>query len=480
MPLPEPSRPPMYDDLMPDPARTRDLAHRFPRDFVWGVATSAFQIEGAAQADGKAESIWDRFCRRPGAIADGSTGDIACDHHRRLESDLDLIASLGVDAYRFSVAWTRIEPDAGAPWNTAGLDFYDRLVDGLCRRGIAPHLTLNHWDLPQWLQDSGGWGARETVHAFVRYARVVSRRLGDRCATITTHNEPWVVAMLGHESGVFAPGIRNRAMALQVAHHLLVSHGEALVALRADGCRAELGIVLNLAPSEPATADPRDAARARLDDARGLRWYCDALFHGHYPGEAWESFGADAPLVQPGDMQTIAQPLDFLGVNYYTRHVASAGEPWDAAARGLPVTAMGWEVCPRGLCDLLVRLQRDYAPRRMLVTENGAAFDDVLEPGGVADHRRVQYLVEHIEALAEARRQGASVGGYMVWSLMDNFEWTSGYTRRFGLVHVDFASLERTLKASGHWYRSLLQHTRAMRSAAAGRMCAGADAGAGR
>ena len=453
----------------PDAVFTRQLAQRFPADFVWGVATSAFQIEGASRADGKGESIWDRFCRQPGVIADGSNGDVACDHYHRLESDLDLIASLGVNAYRFSVSWPRVEPDANAAWNEAGLGFYERLVDGLCRRGIAPHLTLNHWDLPQRLQDVGGWGARETVHDFVRYARMINRRLGDRCASITTHNEPWVIAVLGHESGIFAPGIQRRAMARQVAHHLLVSHGEALTALRADGCRAELGIVLNLAPVEPASSDPADVAKARQDDASGLRWYCDPLYFGRYPDEALAELGADAPLVLPGDMAAIAQPLDFLGINYYSRSVASAGAPWNAAERGLPVTAMGWEIYPQGLTDLLLRLQRDYAPKKMLVTENGAAFDDRFVDGAVADADRMQYLAQHIDAVAQARSGGAKVAGYMVWSLMDNFEWSSGYTRRFGIVHVDYTTQQRTPKASALWYRSLLRDWRAGQPAAEGR-----------
>jgi len=447
---------------------TADLARRFPADFVWGVATSAFQIEGAAHTDGKGESIWDRFCRVPGAIADASHGDTACDHYHRLDSDLDLIASLGVTAYRFSASWPRVQPDGRGAWNEAGVAFYQRLVDGLLARGIAPHLTLNHWDLPQALQDEGGWGARDTVHRFVQYARGMHARLGDRCAAITTHNEPWVIAMLGHETGIFAPGFKNRALALQVAHHLLVSHGEALQALRADGCRAELGIVLNLAPAEPATPDAADVEKARLDDAKGLRWYCDPLFLGRYPDDALAAFGADAPRVQPGDMSAIAQPLDYLGINYYSRHVASAGAPWDPTQHGLAVTDMGWEIYPRGLTNLLLRLQHDYAPNKMLITENGAAFKDRMSGGLVPDADRKQYLFDHIAAVAEARRQGARVAGYMVWSLMDNFEWASGYAKRFGIVHVDYTTQQRTLKDSALWYREFLgQWRRAHRSEAA-------------
>ena len=440
---------------------TGALARRFPPGFAWGVATSAFQIEGAAREHGKGESIWDRFCRVPGAIADASTGDVACDHYHRLEADLDLIASLGVTAYRFSVSWPRVQPSGDGRWNEPGLRFYERLVDGLHHRGIAPHMTLNHWDLPQALQDEGGWGARETVHRFVEYARGMNRRIGARCAAISTHNEPWVIAVLGHEHGIFAPGIQRRAMAVQVAHHLLVSHGEAVAALRADGCRADLGIVLSLSSVEPATPDPADAALARLEDGKGLRWYCDPLFFGHYPDDVLEHLGADAPLVQPGDMALIAQPLDFLGVNNYSRHVVSSGEPWDPAKRGLPVTDMGWEIRPQALTDLLLRLQRDYAPQCMLITENGAAFQDRWEDGAVHDADRTRYLHDHIAAVADARAAGARVEGYMVWSLLDNFEWASGYTKRFGIVHVDYATQQRTPKDSALWYRGLLAHWRA-------------------
>lgn len=442
------------------------LHHRFPPAFRWGVATSAFQIEGATRDDGRGESIWDRFCRQPGAIADGSNGDVACDHYHRLQADLDLIASLGVDSYRFSVAWPRVQPLGSGAWNEAGLAFYDRLVDGLLARGIEPCLTLNHWDLPQALQEAGGWAARETVPRFVDYARGVQRRLGDRAGMITTHNEPWVISVLGHENGTFAPGIKSRRTAVQVSHHLLLSHGLALQALRADGCRARLGIVLNLAHTEPATASAADAARARLDDAHGRRWYTDALFKGAYPQEALADLGADAPRVEAGDMAHIATPLDYLGVNYYSRHVASAGEAFDVKQGGLPLTAMGWEIYPRGLRELLLTLQREYTLPLLYITENGAAFDDRLVDGAVHDADRIDYLRTHIEAVAEAVAQGVPVAGYMVWSLMDNFEWSSGYARRFGIVHVDYTTQQRTPKDSALWYRDFVQRCRAQRGEA--------------
>jgi beta-glucosidase len=436
------------------------LAQRFPRNFIWGVATSAFQIEGAATADGKGESIWDRFCRAPGAIADASNGDVACDHYHRLEADLDLMAELGVTAYRFSVSWPRVQPLGQGVWNEAGLRFYERLVDGLRSRGIAAHLTLNHWDLPQALQDEGGWGARDTVHRFVDYARGVARRLGSCCASICTHNEPWVIAVLGHQTGVFAPGYKSRTLALQVAHHLLLSHGLALQALRTDGCPAPLGIVLNLTPVFPASSSEADLNQARIDDGTSIRWYCDPLFRGSYPTDILTHYGADAPVVQAGDMAAIAQPLDFLGVNNYSRHMASAAGLWDVRQGGLPLTEMGWEIYPAGLTSLLLRLQRDYQPRSMLITENGGAFADPLQAGRVHDADRTQYLIDHIAAVADARDQGAQVDGYMVWSLLDNFEWASGYAKRFGIVHVDYATLRRTPKDSALWYRGLLQQWR--------------------
>ena len=433
------------------------LAARFPQDFIWGVATSSFQIEGAAQEAGKGESIWDRFCRQPEAIADHSNGDVACDHYHLLEQDLDLIASLGVTAYRFSVSWPRVQPLGTGAWNEAGLVFYERLVDGLRARGIAAHLTLNHWDLPQHLQERGGWNSRETVDHFVTYALGIYRRLGDRLAAITTHNEPWVIAVLGHENGTFAPGIKDRRVALQVAHHLLLSHGKAVVALRDAGCTLPLGIVLNLSPIEPATDSPADVACAQMADARGRCWYADPLFKGSYPRAVWDELGEDVPIVLPGDMEIIATPIDYLGVNYYTRQVVSAAGPVDLKTLGLPLTEMGWEVYAKGLTDLLLLLHRDYTLPAVIITENGGAFKDEVVNQRVNDHDRVEYLRSHIDAVADAMDQGVPMAGYMVWSLMDNFEWSSGYSKRFGIVHVDYQTLARTPKESARWYQGFLE-----------------------
>ena len=429
------------------------------------MATSAFQIEGAATEDGRGESIWDRFCRVPGAIADASDGTVACEHYHRWRDDLDLIADLGVDAYRFSVSWPRVRPGGSGAWNEKGLAFYDQLVDGLLARGIKPYLTLNHWDLPDELQAHGGWAHRDTVHRFVEYAQGMAARLGDRVVSIATHNEPWVMAVLGHESGIFAPGVKHRATATQVAHHLLLSHGLTLQALRAQGCKAELGIVLNLAPVQAATDSAADVAAAQLEDGKLLRWYMDPLFKATYPDDVLAHLGADAPRVQPGDMATIATPMDFLGVNYYSRAVVSAAGPWDAKTSGRPLTEMGWEVYPEGLTELLLRLHRDYAVPALYITENGGAFADVLEDGRVDDSNRTAYLAAHIAAVGDALRLGVPMAGYMVWSLLDNFEWASGYAKRFGIVHDDYATQARTCKDSALWYREFVHSQQALRDA---------------
>ncbi len=462
MKQPFPSQTSMHPSLPPE------LLAAFPKDFVWGVATSAFQIEGAAREDGKGPSIWDDFCRQAGAIADASNGDRACDHYHRWRGDLELVARLGVDAYRFSVSWPRVRPMGDGAFNSQGLDFYEQLVDGLLARGVKPYLTLNHWDLPAALQAKGGWASRDTVHRFVEYAQAVAARLGDRVASITTHNEPWVMATLGHETGVFAPGIKNRATAMQVAHHLMLSHGLAVQALRAQGCRAHVGIVLNLSPIGPATGGAEDAAAARLEDGRLVRWYMDPLFKGSYPQDVVDYLGADAPQVQVGDLAHVATPMDFLGLNYYTRGVVSASGAWDVKTSGHALTDMGWEIYPHGLTDLLLRLHRDWKVPPLYVKENGAAFKDQLQGGCVHDADRTDYIARHIAAVGHALRQGVPVAGYMVWSLLDNFEWASGYAKRFGIVHVDYATQRRTLKDSARWYADFLRqlHGRRVQPAA--------------
>lgn len=436
------------------PAPTR---HAFPHGFLWGVATSAYQIEGGALADGRGRSIWDTFCQQPNAIADGSNGEVACDHYHRWERDLDLIADLGVNAYRFSLSWPRVQPLGQGAWNEAGFVFYEKLIQGLAKRGIGAHLTLNHWDLPQALQDQGGWANRDTCGHFVRLAQEVGRRLGHGLRSLCTHNEPWVMAILGHEQGVFAPGVKSRRIALQVAHHLLLSHGMALRALRDQGAPCELGIVLNLSPIHPASQREEDIRKARLDDGRIARWFLDPLFRGAYPEDAWRDYGADVPQLDAADLSVIAQPLDFLGVNYYTRNISSTGNPWDVRANANEVTDMGWEVYPQGLTELLCRLHQDYAIASLRVTENGAAFKDIWVNGGIDDPRREAYLQSHIAATLAAREQGVPVDAYFVWSLLDNFEWASGYEKRFGIVHVDYTTQARTPKRSALWFQQFLK-----------------------
>jgi beta-glucosidase len=433
-----------------------ELSNRFRKDFVWGVASSAFQIEGASAAGGKGDSIWDEFCRLPGVIADGSDGRIACDHYNRLESDLDLIAALGVGAYRFSISWPRIQPTGSGAVAGPGIDFYNRLVDGLLERDIEPFATLYHWDLPAALQrDHNGWADRDTAYRFAEYAALVAERLGDRVSSFTTHNEPWVTATLGYELGHFAPGIRNRAVAMQVSHHCLLSHGLAMKAMRSSRGNLDVGIVLNLSPVYAATDSAADAAQASREDGLLVRWYVDALLRGKYPADVLEYLAADAPRSQPGDAELIAQPLDFLGVNYYHPVISSVAQPFAHARDGARVTDMGWEVAPAGVTTLLLRLNREYELPPLFITENGAAYSDRVVDGAVEDEDRRAYIDSHIHAIADAIHQGVDVRGYFLWSLLDNFEWALGYTKRFGIYYVDYPTQARILKRSGFWYKDL-------------------------
>ena len=440
----------------------------FPDGFLWGVATSAQQIEGGTQEDGRGESIWDRFAASPGRIADGSDARVACDHYHRWREDISLMKWLGIGTYRFSVAWPRVVPAGRGAVNPAGLDFYDSLVDALLEAGIRPSVTLYHWDLPQALQDRGGWGARETAEAFAEYADAVSLRLGDRVRHWTTHNEPWCVATLGHEQGAHAPGHRDPAEALRAGHHVLLSHGWATEVVRRNSPGAEVGIVLLVSPVSPATTSQVDGEAARRLDGSLNRWYLDPLFHGRYPDDAVADRvrlghleDPDLPFVREGDLQTIAVPLDFLGANYYSRTVVradSAGEP--VAVRMVPereLTDMGWEVFPQGLHSMLLRLQREYRPSKIYITENGAAYTDEADATGrIADERRIEYLRGHLAAASRAIADGVPLAGYFTWSLIDNFEWAHGYARRFGLFDVDFATQRRRPKDSAHWYRQVV------------------------
>ena len=428
----------------------------FSPQFVWGAATSAAQIEGAADEDVRGASIWDRFCAEPGRIIDGSNTATACEHYHRWQGDVALMRWLGLKAYRFSLAWPRIQPLGSGAFNAAGLDFYERLVDALLEAGIAPHATLYHWDLPAALQERFlGWQSREIVPLFADYAAEVARRLGDRLATIATINEPWCVATLGHETAQFAPGLRSRRAAMQVSHHLLLAHGQAIQAMRAH-CKAPLGIVLNHTPSFPASPTEADRRAARLDDGLNVRWYMDPLFMGSYPADVLHHLGADAPRTESGDARLITRPIDFLGINFYTRSLISTQEPAPPIPGVQGFTDMGWEVVPSALTQHLARLTREYAPPPIYITENGMANADAVVDGRVRDCARIDYLGSHLLALARAIELGVDVRGYFYWSLLDNFEWNSGYAKRFGLFHVDYATQARVAKDSAHWYRQFI------------------------
>jgi beta-glucosidase len=440
----------------------------FPEGFLWGVATSAYQIEGAAREGGRGESIWDRFAAAPGRIADGSDGSVACDHYHRWREDVELMRGLGLGAYRFSIAWPRVLPHGRGTVNSSGLDFYDALVDALLEAGLRPFVTLNHWDLPQALQEAGGWASRETARAFVEYAAAVSMRLGDRVKDWATHNEPWCIATLGHEAGVHAPGHRDPAEALRAAHHLLLSHGWAVPALRRNSPGARVGLALNLVPAYPASPSDADREATRRFDGTFNRWYLDPVFRGTYPADAVDDLaraGRPLPGVEAGDLAAIAAPVDWLGLNYYSRAVVRSDEipePENAPrtvhqAPRREWTAMGWEIFPQGLHDLAVRIHREYAPAAMYVTENGAAFDSQPAPGEpAADARRIDFIRGHLQAAHRAIADGVPLAGYFHWSLVDNFEWQHGYTKRFGLVWVDYPTQRRVPKGSARWYREVV------------------------
>jgi beta-glucosidase len=426
-------------------------AGRFPPGFVWGAATAAYQIEGAWNEDGKGESIWDVFCRIPGVIEDGQSAEVSSDHYHRVDEDLDLLTGLGAGAYRFSVAWARVLPDGTGRVNEPGLAFYDRLVDGLLERGIRPFVTLYHWDLPQALQERGGWLSDSVAVWFAEYARVVVERLGDRVRDWVTLNEPQVTAFAGYQYGVHPPGVRDVGSALAVAHNLLLAHQAGAAAIRAASPGARVGIALNLSPSHPATGSSADVEAARIADGAGNRWFLDPLFGRGYPQDVAERYGAIAPTLDDYD-----GALDFLGINYYMRHVVRATPGTKLGFETLPpegqLTEMGWEVYPDGLHEILLRVHRDYAPAEIFVTESGAAFPD--EPDG-DDLARVAYLRDHFAAAADAIDDGVPLRGYFVWSLLDNFEWHFGFTKRFGLVYVDYETQRRTIKSSGRFYRSV-------------------------
>jgi beta-glucosidase len=425
----------------------------FPPGFVFGAATAAYQIEGSSFG-GCGPSHWDTFAATPGNVVRAESGRIACDHYHRWAEDLDLLRAANLDAYRFSTSWARVMPD-GVSLNPEGLDFYDRLVDGMLARGLQPFQTLYHWDLPSALADRGGWANRDTCHRFADFAECVTRRLGDRVAAIATINEPWCVAWLSHFLGLHAPGLRDIRAAARAMHHILLAHGLALQALRGVG-QPNLGIVLNFDHAQAATDSPEDHAAASVSDAIFNRWFIEGITRQTYPAPALAGLAPHLPPGWEADMPLIGQPLDWLGVNYYTRHLQAhaPGQPWPAVRDipgDLPKTQMGWEIYPEGLHHFLTRLARDHVgDLPIYVTENGMAHADRVEDGQVNDRIRTDFLFAHLAATKQAIVDGANVRGFFYWSLLDNYEWAEGYAKRFGLVHVDFTTLARVPKSSYH------------------------------
>ncbi len=436
---------------------------------MWGTATSAYQVEGAVNEDGRGPSIWDTFCRRPGAIRDGSTGDVACDQYHRFQNDIALMSELGIGAYRFSVSWPRVQPQGRGPAEQRGLDHYRKLVDALLSHGITPVPTLFHWDLPQALEDAGGWPARRTADRFADYAAIVGEALGDVMPMWLTINEPMVAAWLGYAHGVHAPGRRDERAALAATHHLLLAHGRAVEALRSVAT-GPIGLALNLYPCRPASDSPEDERAADLADQQLNRLYLDPIFGRGYPPGPLQ--GAELLFLRDGDLDEIARPVDFLGVNYYSVHTITGSPPtrsrpselpdsldaWVVTPPGTDVTMLGWPIEPDGLTEMLVRVHREYGPERLYVTENGAAFHDPPPVDGtIHDDARIAYIDAHVEAMRAAIDADVPLAGYLVWSLLDNFEWAEGYETRFGLVHVDFQTQKRTCKDSARWYGDLIR-----------------------
>ncbi len=436
--------------------------------FLWGAATSAYQVEGAVREDGRGVSIWDTFCRRPGVIRGGDTGDIACDQYHRFEDDIALMAQLGIGAYRFSIAWPRILPEGGGRVNQLGLDHYRRVVEALHRHGITPVVTLYHWDLPQALEDLGGWANRDTANRFAEYAAIVHGALAGEIPIWITINEPWVAAWLGYGTGVHAPGKADDALALAASHHLLLAHGLAVEAMDGDDA---VGITLNLQPTTPASDDPANVLAARRADLHMNAYYLEPIFGRGYPDELVEFYRpvTDMAFVRDGDLDVIARPCDILGVNYYRRFTVTADPgsggaeelpgslgAWSIVPEGVAVTGMGWPVEPDVLTDLLMWVHREYAPPHILITENGAAYEDVVGADDlIEDRARVAYLRDHVRAALRAKEAGVPFEGYFVWSLLDNFEWARGFSKRFGLAYVDFETQARIPKLSARWYQQV-------------------------
>ena len=450
-----------------------ELRGAFPPDFLWGAGTSAYQIEGATHEDGRGLSVWDRFVAIPGTTYQGETGEIAADHYHRMEEDVAIMAELNLSAYRFSLSWPRIVPQGTGAVNERGLDFYDRLVDALLAHGISPVATLYHWDLPVTLQDQGGWLNRDTAYAFADYAEIVARRLGDRVDWWLTQNEPWCSAYLGYADGIHAPGIRDKNLAVVVGHHVLLAHGLSVPRLRKHiSPQAQVGIAIDFYPVYAADDRPETLLAIKRADTFRNRWFLDPIFRGHYPEDLFTDLKVEPPPILEDDFSIISVPIDFLGVNYYSRMIVrdrengkttpgqtGHDESYEAVERipGASYTEMGWEVFPEGLANILTRINREYAPKAMVVTESGAAFNDQWDGDGtVHDQQRIDFLRAHIQTVAQVIRQGVPIKGYFVWSFLDNFEWAEGYRKRFGLVYVDYPTQRRIIKDSGRWYASFV------------------------
>jgi len=441
----------------------------FNSHFKWGAATSSFQIEGNINADGKLESIWDRFCKTPGKIKDTEHAKTACDHYNRWKEDFNLLEKLGVNSYRFSISWPRVVLSDLKQVNQKGIEYYDRLVDDLLLRNIDPFVTLNHWDIPQAFQEKGGWVDRDSIKCFIDYVDIITNRLGDRVKNWITHNEPWIIAYLGYNEGTHAPGHKSLEQTLAVNHHLLLSHGLSVPIIRENSKDSQVGIALNLNPAYPASSSEADLKAAQLFDEYFNAWYLDPLYGNHYPKNIIESWIDEGKLtkgldfINDDDFNVIAEPTDFLGINYYSRAIIRCSKT--EKHKNLPVeivpgekTKFDWEVFPQGLEELLVRINKDYMPKSLFITENGASYDsDIQGAEDINDVKRIEYLESHIHACKKAIDQGVPLHGYFCWSLIDNFEWAEGLNHRFGLVHIDFDTQERIPKRSYKWYRKFLQ-----------------------
>ncbi|MBD1936004.1 GH1 family beta-glucosidase [Microcoleus sp. FACHB-68] len=438
---------------------------KFPEKFLWGAASAAYQIEGAWNEDGKGESIWDRFTHRQHTILNGGNGDITCNHYHQMPEDVALMKELGLQSYRFSISWSRVIPQGYGNINEKGIDFYNRLVDKLLEAGIVPNITLNHWDLPQAIQDAGGWPNRDSTDWFAEYAGLMFNRLGDRVTLWSTHNEPWVAAFFGYGFGNFAPGIADFSQAYQTAHHLLLAHGKALQVFRQGGYKGEIGIVLNFSHFEPATNNEADIAACRRIYENTVALFMEPLFKGRYPEMLFEWIGSHAPKVQDGDMAIISQPVDFLGVNYYFTDAISF-TPWGGllkydskpiSASGWGQTEMGWGINPAGFKAILLDIKENYGNPKIYITENGCALKDTPDANGfVSDPNRINFLRAHFLATHDAIQEGVNLHGYYIWTLMDNFEWAHGYKPRFGLVRVEYETGKRIPKQSAKWYREVI------------------------